>query len=171
MFPHHLKFHCNSYLIPHLESLQSQEWLLTVQQMCGMFYGRCECCRVWWCGFGGLLGVLETAAAGYWVEMFLCTVERCSEQPQQSTIFHGCHIKVGEKMALEGSLLTSCSHSFSLTLLKRAKKSSEGPSNVNFTTGPIMVTICAQVWYTVACVCPLSALSVSSRVCQRSVVG
>lgn len=31
-------------------SLQSQEWLLTVQQMCGMFYGRRECyvvVRLW----------------------------------------------------------------------------------------------------------------------------
>lgn len=26
-------------------------------------------------------------------EIFLCTVEGCSEPPQQSTTFHGCHIK------------------------------------------------------------------------------
>lgn len=98
-------------------SLQSQAWLLTVQQMCGMFYGRCECCGVRWWGCGGLLWVLETA--GCWVEIFLCTVEGCSEPPQQSTVFHGRHIKAGgEKNAWEGSLLTAWSYRFNLTMPK-----------------------------------------------------
>lgn len=46
LFPHHLRLHCNSYLTPHLVSLQSREGLLTVQQMCSTFYGRCEDCGV-----------------------------------------------------------------------------------------------------------------------------
>lgn len=32
-FPHHLRLQCNSYLTPHLVSLQSREGLLTVPQM------------------------------------------------------------------------------------------------------------------------------------------
>lgn len=118
LFPHHLRLHCNSYFTPHLASLQSRAWLLTVQQMCGMFYGRCECCRVQQWGCGGLMWALETA--GCWVEIFLCTVEWRSEPPQQSPIFHGQHVKAGRlKNAWEGSLLTTCSYRFELTVHKR----------------------------------------------------
>lgn len=37
-FPLRSELHCNSLLIPHLASLQSKTWLLTVQQMCGVVY-------------------------------------------------------------------------------------------------------------------------------------
>lgn len=46
LFPHHLRLHCNCYFTPHLVSLQSREGLLTVPQMCSIFYGRCEDCGV-----------------------------------------------------------------------------------------------------------------------------
>lgn len=46
LLPRHLRLHCNSCLTPHLVSLQSRAGLLTAPQMCGVFYGRCEDCRV-----------------------------------------------------------------------------------------------------------------------------
>lgn len=53
------------------------------------------------------------------VEIFLCTVEGCSEPPQQSTLFHGSQIKAGgEKNAGEVSLLTVCSYRFNPAVIK-----------------------------------------------------
>ena len=53
---------------------------------------------MWWAGCGGAAGGVgdrRVLSGG----IFLCTVEGCSEPPQQSTTFHGCHIKErGEKI-------------------------------------------------------------------------